>query len=149
MNGSSILNIFLMLSMLGLALDASANLINCNKASAKWFEPVTECEDSIAEIRNVFNFFPAQSNSDVSWWSNSESFFLTKDDLNSAQFIVGSLTNNQLAELCVSGHDCSKGDVSLIRNHTRGAIVRVSEPAPMLLVLLGLLGLGVVRRRLR
>ena len=172
MNSFSIINMCLMLGVLGLALDASANLINCNKASGKWFEPVSECEDEAVEFRNGFNFSFKVPNKK---WDANESFFLNKDDLISAQFVIDSLTNNAgfinagaitagtikagsitgnqltglLTGLCVDNDDCQKSSQSLIRHYPGGASVSVSEPAPLLLVILGLLGLGLVRRRLR
>ena len=147
MNSSSILNVCLVLSILGLAVDASANLINCNKASAKWFEPIGECEEGSVEFRNdFFSFATPGSNTG---WSADESLLLTKDDLNSIQFVIASITGNQLANLCNSKAECHKISTSLVSYYPGGATVRVSEPAPLLLVILGLLGLGLVRRRLR
>ena len=150
MNSSVVFNICLMLAIMGLALDASANLINCNKASAKWIEPVVECEDSVAEIHSKFNFSIPSSNSNVSaYWNNSESFFLTREDLDSAQFVITSIAGNKLSDLCNSKAECHRISGSLISYYGGGSPVRVSEPAPLLLVILGLFGLGLVRRRLR
>ena len=150
MNSSAILNVCLVLSILGLAVDASANLINCNKASAKWFEPVAECEEGSGEFRSTFNFSTPASNANANaYWNNSESLFLTRDDLDSAQFVISSITGNQLSNLCSSKAECHKISSSLISYYAGGAAVRVSEPAPLLLVILGLLGLGLVRRRSR
>ena len=150
MNSSAVVNVCLMLAIMGLALDASANLINCNKASAKWSEPVAECEDSVVEIRNTFIFSIPSSNANLNaLWNNSESFFLTHEDIDSAQFVINSITGNQLSNLCNSKAECRRISGSLVSYYAGGSTVRVSEPAPMLLMILGLLGLGLVRRRLR
>lgn len=147
MNSSTVLNVCLILGVLGLALDASANLIRCNKAKVDWAEPVSECDQDTQVIHDSF-IFSSKPKSDFSW-NNNDGFFLTTDDLRSAQFIMGVVTNSQLAGLCRSNDQCNKNSTSLFRQYTRGVIVRVSEPAPMLLVILGVLGLGLVRRRLR
>ncbi|RYY77244.1 MAG: hypothetical protein EOO52_07145 [Gammaproteobacteria bacterium] len=148
MNSSAVVNVCLVLAIMGLALDASANLINCNKASSKWSEPVTECEDSAAEFRSAFSFFTPASNSNAHW-KNSESLLLTKEDLDSAQFVISSISGIQLSDLCNSKADCHRISGSLASYYAGGAAVRVSEPAPFFLVILGLLGLGLVRRRSR
>jgi len=150
MNSSTVVNMCLMLAIMGLALDASANLINCNKASAKWSEPVAECEDSVAKIHNAFNFSTPSSNSNANaYWNNSESFFLTREDLDTAQLVIASISGNNLSNICNSKAECHRISTSLVSYYAGGSTVRVSEPAPMLLVILGLLGLGLVRRRLR
>jgi hypothetical protein len=148
MNSSAVVNVCLMLAIMGLALDASANLINCNKASAAWSESVSECEDSAAEIRNTFNFSSPPSNANA-FWNNYESLFLTREDLDNAQFVIASITDNQLSNFCSSKAECHRSSISLVSYYAGGATARVSEPAPMLLVILGLLGLGLVRRRSR
>jgi hypothetical protein len=139
-----------MFAIMGLALDASANLINCNKASAKWNEPVKECENSDAEIYNTFNFSaPSSKSNPNAYWNNGESLFLTREDIDSAQFVIASISDNKLSNLCNSKAECHRKPGSLSSYYAGGSTVHVSEPAPLLLMILGLLGLGVVRRRLR
>lgn len=185
------------MSLLSLALNATAGLVTCNAVTLAKVDYASACQRSLLETQDFLNSTPMTVNGEA-FFGNTDWVFLKKNDpAGNGQTGTWALTNNEwdnyanimlifksgdttllgflLTPTYTSGDwdspftasefpslcqhheahgnkpaydDCSKiKDVSHISYYGRGTVLRVSEPASVLLITLGLFGLVFMRRQ--
>jgi hypothetical protein len=145
MNNYSLLKAFLLISFLGISGVVSASPIACGGSSTLSFagnasacgRNLTALQDVLASTVNVEAFF-----GDMDFGDSDGALLKTYESASNSQTETWTQGNNKWMQYS------DIEDISHIGYYARGAIVSVSEPAPFLLMVLGLVGLVLARRQI-